>query len=168
MQPCDFATLPIPRSSLVARLDHLPAVAGGITETGVDGTVALHRLLRELHPFREHAFAGGAAVLDDEHQRRHRAFGHERLQGVGRRRVVHRRARLGQPELERRLFRMLHCDPVVLPLPRTSLGLRPVMSRKVRPKVPMLLQPVAMAMSVIERSDSRSNVVAPSMRRVSR
>jgi hypothetical protein len=42
------------------------------------------------------------------------------------------------------------------------------MSRKVRPKVPRLAQPVSKAMSVMGRSVSRSSVIARSMRRVSR
>lgn len=55
-----------------------------------------------------------------------------------------------------------------LPRVRTSPGLPPVMSRKVRPKVPRLDQPVAKAMSVMESSVSRSSALARSMRRVSR
>jgi hypothetical protein len=42
------------------------------------------------------------------------------------------------------------------------------MSRKVRPNVPRLLQPVWKAISVMGRSVSRSSAVARSMRRVSR
>lgn len=51
---------------------------------------------------------------------------------------------------------------------RTALGLSPVMSRNVRPKVPRLCQPVWKAMSVMGWSVSRSSAVARSMRRVSR
>ncbi len=47
-----------------------------------------------------------------------------------------------------------------------SPGLSPVTSRKVRPKVPRLFQPVWNAISVIGRSVSRSSAVARSMRRV--
>ena len=47
-------------------------------------------------------------------------------------------------------------------------GLSPVTSRKVRPKVPRLLQPVSKAISVMASSVSRSSAVARSMRRVSR
>jgi hypothetical protein len=51
---------------------------------------------------------------------------------------------------------------------RIVLGLSPVMSRKVRPNVPRLCQPVWKAISVIDSSVSRSSAVARSMRRVSR
>src|SRR5262249_35934004 len=51
---------------------------------------------------------------------------------------------------------------------RNSPGLTPVMSRKVRPNVPRLLQPVEKQMSVIAWSVSRSKAVARSTRRVSR
>jgi len=51
---------------------------------------------------------------------------------------------------------------------RTVPGLSPVTSRKVRPNVPRLSQPVTNAISVIESSVSRSSAVARSMRRVSR
>jgi hypothetical protein len=42
------------------------------------------------------------------------------------------------------------------------------MSRRVRPKVPKLAQPVRKATSVIDASLSRSSAIARSMRRVSR
>ena len=51
---------------------------------------------------------------------------------------------------------------------RIALGLSPVTSRKVRPNVPKLSQPVSKAMSVMGKSVSRSSAVARSMRRVSR
>ena len=51
---------------------------------------------------------------------------------------------------------------------RSSRGLSPVMSRKVRPKVPRLFQPVAKAISMIGNSVSRSSAEARSIRRVSR
>jgi hypothetical protein len=49
-----------------------------------------------------------------------------------------------------------------------ALGLSPVMSRNVRPNVPRLSQPVKKAISVMDRSVSRSRAVARSMRRVRR
>jgi hypothetical protein len=57
---------------------------------------------------------------------------------------------------------------VALRCARIALGLAPVMSRNVRPNVPRLSQPVSKAISVMDRSVSRSSVVARSMRRVSR
>src|SRR3546814_10425478 len=51
---------------------------------------------------------------------------------------------------------------------RSSRGLSPVMSRKVRPNVPRLFQPVCSAMSRMGMSVSRSSAVARSIRRVSR
>jgi hypothetical protein len=51
---------------------------------------------------------------------------------------------------------------------RIALGFSPVTSRKVRPNVPRLPQPVTKAISVIDRSVSRSSAVARSMRRVSK
>src|SRR5690606_33362121 len=51
---------------------------------------------------------------------------------------------------------------------RSSLGLSPVMSRKVRPNVPRLFQPVCSAISRMGMSVSRSSAVARSIRRVSR
>ena len=51
---------------------------------------------------------------------------------------------------------------------RTLPGLSPVTSRKVRPKVPRLPQPVWNAISLIDICVSRSSALAFSMRRVSR
>src|SRR5580658_2079073 len=51
---------------------------------------------------------------------------------------------------------------------RIAPGLSPVTSRTVRPNVPRLAQPVWKAMSVMDRSVSRSGAVARSIRRVSR
>jgi len=51
---------------------------------------------------------------------------------------------------------------------RIALGLSPVMSLKVRPNVPRLVQPVWNAMSVTGMSVSRNNAVARSTRLVSR
>src|SRR3569832_1789559 len=37
-------------STSASRLDHLPAIAGGIAESCIDRAVSIHRLLRELYP----------------------------------------------------------------------------------------------------------------------
>src|SRR5438876_8933381 len=230
----------------VARLDHLPAVSRRVAEAGVHGAVAVHGLLRELHSQAAHPVVGGAAVVHDEHERWHRAFGHDLAQRLRRRRVVHRRPRHEQAELERWLVRVLHREPTIVTIAhirvnakpelldgererfvlishvqtdhfdtlahRTSFcsdpfispasrrrfsetaivrsgrcaalrtqagtrpsscavalararfapGLSPVTSRKVRPNVPRLSQPVWKAISVMDRSVSRSSAVARS------
>jgi hypothetical protein len=51
---------------------------------------------------------------------------------------------------------------------RIAPGLSPVMSWKVRPKVPRLSQPVSNAISVMGMSVSRSSATARSTRRVSK
>src|SRR5262245_519502 len=72
------ATLP-PASAApsAARLDHLPPVPRRIAEPGVHAAEARHGLLRELHPAGAHPVVGGAAVVDDQHERRHGALGHD-------------------------------------------------------------------------------------------
>jgi hypothetical protein len=56
-----------------ARLDQLPPVPRQIPEPGVHAAVARHGLLRELHPAGAHPVVGAAALVDDQHERRHAA-----------------------------------------------------------------------------------------------
>ena len=65
-------------------LQHLPAVAGWITEACIDGSVAFDRLLRELDAARLHLVIGRPAIFDDKHERRHRSFCDSLLQRLGR------------------------------------------------------------------------------------
>src|SRR4051812_35018756 len=224
-----------------ARLDQLPSVAGWIAEARIDAAVAVDRLLAELDTAAAEFVIGGAAVVDDEHQRRHGAFCDNPVERLRRAFVDGRRLRLEQTQLETRLIGMLHRQPAIVaialirvdaeskridieaerlvliadvdtgdsdtrahgtsfsldpvPLPpnfrrrfsktailrfgrcaartkqcgtfvsaccaafsraRSSPGLSPVMSRKMRPKVPMLFQPVSNAISVTGMSVSRS------------
>src|SRR4051794_19218392 len=60
--------------SSTTRLDQLPAVARGIAKTRVHRTVAIHRLLRELHSACAKLFARRAAIVHGHHERRHRAL----------------------------------------------------------------------------------------------
>jgi hypothetical protein len=48
----------------VFRLDHLPAVARGIAEAGIHGSVAVDRFLSELHARGEHRVVRGTTVGD--------------------------------------------------------------------------------------------------------
>ena len=72
----------------------------------------------------------------------------------------------GADEAMRHLLELHAAQPVSRA--RSSLGLSPVMSRKMRPKVPRLFQPVWNATSMIGKSVSRSSALARSIRRVSR
>src|SRR4249919_1340763 len=195
---------------------------------------------------------GGAAIVDHQHQRRHRALGHRLIRRLCRCLVDQRRLRAEQAKLETVLLRILHRQPAIVAvagvgmefdaeLPdikfqrlvlvanvktgyfdtlahmtsylseppissasrrrfsetamlrfgrraaltkqwgtsssswatdwscsRNSAGALPVMSRKMRPNVPRLDQPVSKAMSVMGRSVSRRSAVAFSIRRVRR
>ena len=108
-----------------APFDQLPAIARRIAEAGVDGAVAVHGLLRELHAAGAHPVVGGAAVVDDQHERRHGALGHHLAQGLRGRRVEHRRLRREQAELERRLVRVLHRQPAIVAVPRVGVDAEP-------------------------------------------
>src|SRR5262245_17138483 len=98
-------------------LDHLPPVSRGIAEAGVHRAEAIYGLLNELHSARAESIVGGAAVVDDQHERGHRTLGHDRIQRLRRRRVEHRRSGLEQSELERWLLRMLHGQPAIVTIP---------------------------------------------------
>jgi hypothetical protein len=97
-----------------AELDHLPAVAGGVAEAGVDGAVAVGGLLGELDAAGAHLFIGGAAVVDDQHQRRHGAFGDELAEGLSGGGVVDGGAGREEAELEGGLVGMLDGEPAVV------------------------------------------------------
>src|SRR5262245_10759270 len=240
-------------SAVSPPLDHLPAVARGIAEAGVHGAVTVHGLLREFYASGAHLLVRRAAIVDNEHERRHGAFRHDLAHGLRGRRVERRRLRREQAELKGRLVRVLHGQPAVVAVPRVGMdaesqlldieltrflliadvqtddantlahgaslssdpfivssasrrrfsetaivrpgrwaarrmqagtgsswcgaafsrarsspGLSPVTSRKVRPKVPRLFHPVSHAISMMERSVSRSSALARSIRRVSR
>src|SRR5882762_211782 len=110
-------------SRSTARLDHLPAVSGWIAEAGVYGAIAVDRFLCELHTFASHQFVGRATVAHGQHQRRHRALGHDRSHGLCGGLIYGRRARHEQPKLKRRLFRVLNREPSIVPV-RTSVWTR--------------------------------------------
>ena len=86
------------------RLDHFPAAARGVAETGVDAAVALDRLLREFDAGGAQAGMAFPAIGHMQDERRHGALGHHLQQDPGGL-VVDRRARPEQAELERGLVR---------------------------------------------------------------
>src|SRR3546814_3445173 len=57
---------------------------------------------------------GGAAVVDDEYERRHGALGDDFAQGLRSHRIDRRRLRSEEAELEGRLVRVLHGQPAVV------------------------------------------------------
>src|SRR5437762_2491641 len=103
------------------RLDHLPPVPRRIAEAGVDGAVTVHGLLSELHSAGAHPVVGGAAVVDDEHERRHGALRYDLAHGLCGRRVECRWLRHEQAELEGWLVRVLHREPAVVAVSRVSV-----------------------------------------------
>ncbi|EEF27589.1 conserved hypothetical protein [Ricinus communis] len=94
-------------------LDHFPAVAGGVAETGIDAAEALHRLLDELDSPCLQLRITRAAVSHRKHEGRHGALRNHGAQRLSRGLVMHGRAGRKQAELERRLFRMLHREPPI-------------------------------------------------------
>src|SRR5712672_3895060 len=111
------ATSPPSWVSSEARLDHLPPVSRWVTEAGVHIAVAARGLLRELDAYGMQALVGGAAVIYAQHERRHRAFGHNRVHRLRRRLVKHRRTWLEEAELQRGLVRMLYREPAIVAVP---------------------------------------------------
>src|SRR3546814_13479345 len=86
-------------------LDHLPASSGRVAEVGIHAAVALRRFLGEFHATGKQALVGGAAVVDDEYERRHGALGDDFAQGLRGHRIDRRRLRSEQAGLEGRLDR---------------------------------------------------------------
>src|SRR5688572_11152318 len=111
--------------SSATRLDQLPAVSGWVTKAGVHGAEAIDGFLRELHALGAHLLTGAPAIVHHQDQRRHRAFGHHRAQGLRRGGVVHRRPRNEQAELEGRLLRVLHRQPAVVTAPDVRVDAEP-------------------------------------------
>src|SRR3546814_1991035 len=83
-------------------LDHLPAISGRDAEVGVHAAVALRRFLGEFHATGKQALMGGAAVVDDEYERRPGALGDDFAQGLRSHRIDRRRLRSEEAELEGR------------------------------------------------------------------
>src|SRR3546814_5821939 len=101
-------------SYLFSSYCHLPAISGRVAEGGVLAAVALRRFLGEVHATGKQALMGGAAVVDDEYERRHGALGDDFAQGLRSHRIDRRRLRSEEAELEGRLVRVLHGQPAVV------------------------------------------------------
>ena len=101
-------------ASSAAHFDQLPAVTRWVAKTGVHFSVTANGLLSKLNAYGMHALVGGAAVVHNEYQRRHRAFCHNRVQRLRGRLVMHRRTRFEEAELQQGLVRVLQGEPAIV------------------------------------------------------
>jgi len=65
------------------------------------------------------------AIVNQQHERRHGALGHDLADALRGGSVNHRRARLEQAKLKGGLFRMLHREPAVIAVLHVGVHLEP-------------------------------------------